>query len=86
LEDAVDRHDRDLGMDRNITRRERSSMAKTSRATWVGAGFGQISIGNSDAGASSHTDQAIDEGYRAVGEQLVMRSRNKTHATRSTQA
>jgi spermidine dehydrogenase len=39
--------------------------------------WGRISIGNSDAAASSHTDAAIDEGYRAAGEQLVVRSRNE---------
>jgi spermidine dehydrogenase len=37
--------------------------------------FGRISIANSDAAATPHTDAAIDEGYRAVGEQLVERSR-----------
>ena len=37
--------------------------------------FGRISIANSDAAATPHTDAAIDEGYRAVGEQLVVRSR-----------
>jgi spermidine dehydrogenase len=36
--------------------------------------WGRISIGNSDAAGSSHTDAAIDEGYRAAGEQLVVRS------------
>lgn len=37
--------------------------------------FGRISIANSDAAGSSHTDAAIDEAYRAAGEQLVVRSR-----------
>ena len=37
--------------------------------------FGRISIANSDAAASTHTDSAIDEAHRAVGEQLVVRSR-----------
>ena len=37
--------------------------------------FGRISIANSDAAATPHTDAAIDEGYRAVGEQLVVKSR-----------
>ncbi|HSH74548.1 MAG TPA: NAD(P)-binding protein [Longimicrobiales bacterium] len=37
--------------------------------------FGRISIANSDAAATPHTDAAIDEGYRAAGEQLVVRSR-----------
>ncbi|MDG2376095.1 MAG: hypothetical protein P8M18_07065, partial [Woeseiaceae bacterium] len=37
--------------------------------------FGRISIANSDAAASTHTDSAIDEAHRAVGEQLVERSR-----------
>jgi spermidine dehydrogenase len=39
--------------------------------------WGRISIGNSDAAGSSHTDAAIDEGFRAAGEQLVVRSRNR---------
>ncbi|HWF38910.1 MAG TPA: NAD(P)-binding protein [Candidatus Acidoferrales bacterium] len=38
--------------------------------------FGRVSIGNSDAAGSSHTDAAIDEGFRAAGEQLVIRSRS----------
>jgi spermidine dehydrogenase len=38
--------------------------------------FGRISIANSDAAGTSHTDAAIDEAYRAVGEQLVVRSRS----------
>ena len=42
--------------------------------------FGRISIANSDAAASTHTDSAIDEAHRAVREQLVVRSR----ARRST--
>jgi spermidine dehydrogenase len=37
--------------------------------------FGRISIANSDAAATPHTDAAIDEGYRAAGEQLVEGSR-----------
>jgi spermidine dehydrogenase len=37
--------------------------------------FGRISIANSDAAASTHTDSAIDEAHRATGEQLVVRSR-----------
>ncbi|MXW10583.1 MAG: FAD-dependent oxidoreductase [Gammaproteobacteria bacterium] len=37
--------------------------------------FGRISIANSDAAATPHTDAAIDEAYRATGEQLVIRSR-----------
>ncbi len=32
--------------------------------------FGRISIANSDAAAAAYTDQAIDQAYRAVGEQL----------------
>jgi spermidine dehydrogenase len=39
--------------------------------------WGRISIGNSDAAGSSHTDAAIDEGYRAAGEQMVVRSRSR---------
>ena len=38
--------------------------------------WGRISIGNSDAAGSSHTDAAIEEGFRAAGEQLVVRSRS----------
>jgi len=38
--------------------------------------WGRISIGNSDAAGSSHTDAAIDEGFRSAGEQLVVRSRS----------
>ena len=37
--------------------------------------FGRISIANSDAAASTHTDSAIDEAHRAAREQLVVRSR-----------
>jgi spermidine dehydrogenase len=37
--------------------------------------FGRISIANSDAAASTHTDSAIDEAHRAVREQLIVRSR-----------
>jgi spermidine dehydrogenase len=40
--------------------------------------FGRISIANSDAAATPHTDAAIDEGYRAAGEQLVVRSRSRS--------
>jgi spermidine dehydrogenase len=40
--------------------------------------FGRISIANSDAQATPHTDAAIDEGYRAGGEQLVVRSRSRS--------
>ena len=32
--------------------------------------FGRISIANSDAGARAFTDEAIDQAYRAVQEQL----------------
>jgi spermidine dehydrogenase len=47
--------------------------------------FGHVSIANSDAAATPHTDAAIDEAYRAVGEQLVVRSRGlgRTAATTS---
>ena len=37
--------------------------------------FGRISIANSDAAASTHTDSAIDEAHRAVREQLLVQSR-----------
>ena len=37
--------------------------------------FGRISIANSDAAASTHTDSAIDEAHRAVREQLLVRHR-----------
>ena len=40
--------------------------------------FGRISIANSDAAATPHTDAAIDEAHRAIGEQLVVRSRART--------
>jgi len=36
--------------------------------------FGQITIANSDAGASAYTDVAIDQAYRAVGELFAGRS------------
>ena len=36
--------------------------------------FGRISIANSDAAASTHTDSAIDEAHRATREQLLIRS------------
>jgi spermidine dehydrogenase len=45
--------------------------------------FGRISIANSDAAASTHTDSAIDEAHRAVREQLVVRSRAR-HANPGT--
>ena len=45
--------------------------------------FGRISIANSDAAATPHTDAAIDEGYRAVGEQLVVRSRDRVRTASS---
>jgi len=37
--------------------------------------FGRISIANSDAAASTHTDSAIDEAHRASREQLAVQSR-----------
>ena len=37
--------------------------------------FGRISIANSDAAASTHTDSAIDEAHRASREQLIVQSR-----------
>ena len=43
--------------------------------------FGRISIANSDAAATPHTDAAIDEAYRAAGEQLVVRSRARTRSS-----
>jgi spermidine dehydrogenase len=43
--------------------------------------FGRISIANSDAAASTHTDSAIDEAHRAVREQLVVRSRARREAS-----
>ncbi|HJO37726.1 MAG: NAD(P)/FAD-dependent oxidoreductase [Vicinamibacterales bacterium] len=45
--------------------------------------FGRISIANSDAAASTHTDSAIDEAYRAAGEQLVVRSRARRRTSES---
>ncbi|MYB06316.1 MAG: NAD(P)-binding protein [Gemmatimonadetes bacterium] len=47
--------------------------------------FGRISIANSDAAATPHTDAAIDEAYRAAGEQLVVRSRARTRTSRFRQ-
>jgi spermidine dehydrogenase len=32
--------------------------------------FGKITIANSDAAAAAHTDQALDQGYRAVKKSL----------------
>ena len=49
----------------------------------VGRRFGRISIANSDAAASTHTDSAIDEAYRAAGEQLVVRSRARRRTSES---
>ena len=46
--------------------------------------FGRISIANSDAAASTHTDSAIDEAHRAAREQLVVRSRAR-RGTSSTE-
>jgi spermidine dehydrogenase len=37
--------------------------------------FGRITIANSDAAAAAYTDQAIDQGYRAVEELLAMEKR-----------
>ena len=39
--------------------------------------FGRISIANSDAAASTHSDSAIDEAHRAVREQLAVQSRGR---------
>ena len=36
--------------------------------------FGRISIANSDAAAAAYTDQAIDQAWRAVQEQLAVKS------------
>ena len=43
--------------------------------------FGRISIANSDAAASTHTDSAIDEAHRASREQLVVRSRARRRSS-----
>ena len=43
--------------------------------------FGRISIANSDAAATPHTDAAIDEAHRAAREQLVVRSRARTRTS-----
>ena len=45
--------------------------------------FGLISIANSDAAASTHTDSAIDEAHRAVREQLLVRSRARRKTSES---
>ena len=42
--------------------------------------FGRISIANSDAAATPHTDAAIDEAHRAVREVLNVRSRARAEA------
>ncbi len=46
--------------------------------------FGRISIANSDAAASTHTDSAIDEAHRAAREQLLVqsRARRRTSSTK----
>ena len=44
--------------------------------------FGRISIANSDAAATLHTDAAIDEAHRAAREQLTVRSRARRSRTR----
>jgi len=46
--------------------------------------FGRISIANSDAAASTHTDSAIDEAHRASREQLTVRSRARRGPSGST--
>jgi spermidine dehydrogenase len=43
--------------------------------------FGRISIANSDAAATPHTDAAIDEAHRAAREQLTVRSRARRSTT-----
>ena len=43
--------------------------------------FGRISIANSDAAASTHTDSAIDEAHRAAREQLLVRSLARRRAS-----
>ena len=43
--------------------------------------FGRISIGNTDTQATPHFDAGIDQAYRAVGEQLVVRSRSEQRTT-----
>ncbi|NKB32642.1 MAG: NAD(P)-binding protein [Pseudomonadales bacterium] len=43
--------------------------------------FGRISIANSDAAASTHSDSAIDEAHRAVREQLAVQSRARRGAS-----
>ena len=56
-----DHTDRELGMHRNITRRD-----FLARKT-----FGRIAIANADAGAYAYTDEAINQAWRAVGELKV---------------
>ncbi len=48
--------------------------------------FGRISIANSDAAASTHTDSAIDEAHRATREQLVVRSRARRRSSSEDEA
>ncbi len=47
--------------------------------------FGRISIANSDAAASTHTDSAIDEAHRAVREQLLVRTRARRRASSTSE-
>ena len=47
--------------------------------------FGRISIANSDAAASTHTDSAIDEAHRAVREQLLVRRLARPGASRTSE-
>jgi spermidine dehydrogenase len=48
--------------------------------------FGRISIANSDAAASTHTDSAIDEAHRAAREQLLVRSRTRHRSSSENEA
>jgi spermidine dehydrogenase len=48
--------------------------------------FGRISIANSDAAASTHTDSAIDEAHRAAREQLLVRSRARHSSSSQDEA
>jgi len=48
--------------------------------------FGRISIANSDAAASTHTDSAIDEAHRATREQLLVRSRARHRSSSEDEA
>jgi hypothetical protein len=65
------KRDRELGLNRSISRRDFLNGVTSSPARPAVRGrrpLGRVAIANSDAAASPHTDAAIDEAYRAVME------------------